>query len=204
MNGKAKLMRKFAVAVLAITITAVSVHAAPIFSDNFNSENGGVGALNYNGFANWSVSGGTVDLIGNGFFDFYPGNGLYVDLDGSTAAAGTLTSSSFSLGPGSYSFTFLLGGSQRGDVNTVHASIFGTAVSQTYTLNSRDPLALQTINFTLLSPTTVNLLFHNDGGDNIGAILDNVTLSTVPDGGSTAVLLAGGLLTLAALRRRLA
>ena len=38
-------MRKFAIAVLAITITAVSVHAAPIFSDNFNSENGGIPTL---------------------------------------------------------------------------------------------------------------------------------------------------------------
>jgi hypothetical protein len=204
-------MSKFAVTVLAITITAVSVHAATIFSDNFNSENGGVAnssTLNYNSFANWTVSppgpNGTVDLIGNGYFDFYPGNGLYVDLDGSSGSAGTLTSSSLSLGPGSYSFTFNLGGSQRGDTNIVHVSVSGTAVAQTYMVNSSDPLALETISFTLLIPTTVDLVFHNDGGDNIGAILDNVTLSTVPDGGSTAVFLAAGLLTLAALRRRLA
>ena len=32
--------------------------ATIIFSDNFNAENGGVGVLNYNSFANWSVSGG--------------------------------------------------------------------------------------------------------------------------------------------------
>jgi hypothetical protein len=196
-------MNRFAAAVLAITVTSVTAHATTLFSDNFNSEHGGVGALNYNGFANWTVSGGTVDLIGNGFFDFYPGNGLYVDLDGSTRQAGTMTSSSLTLGPGSYVLSFDLGGSQRGDVNTVHVSILGTAVSQTYTENSSDPLALHTISFTLLAPVAANLVFHNDGADNIGAILDDVTLSRVPDGGTTISLLGCALLGLAALRRKL-
>ena len=65
----------------------------------------------------------------------------------------------------------------------MHVSVSGTVVAQTYIVNSSDPLALETINFTLPTATTVDLMFHNDGGDNIGAILDNVTLSTVPDGG---------------------
>lgn len=38
------------------------------------------GAFNYNEFINWDVDGGYVDLQGNGFFDYLPGNGLYVDL----------------------------------------------------------------------------------------------------------------------------
>jgi len=38
------------------------------------------GALNYSGFINWTVTDGSVDLQGNGFFDYLPGNGLYVDL----------------------------------------------------------------------------------------------------------------------------
>ena len=41
--------------------------------DNFDSENGGAGAANYSGFANWVVTGGgTVDLIGNGTNDCRP------------------------------------------------------------------------------------------------------------------------------------
>lgn len=40
------------------------------------------GALNYYSFKEWIVSG-VVDLIGNGFYDFLPGNGMYVDLAGS-------------------------------------------------------------------------------------------------------------------------
>ncbi len=56
--------------------------------------------LNYAGFANWDVLDGFVDLIGNGFFDLLPGNGLYVDLDGSTGDAGKLISkTTFTLDP---------------------------------------------------------------------------------------------------------
>src|SRR5512134_1207510 len=92
--------------------------AVPLFSDNFDSE---TLALNYNAFANWTVSDGTVDLIGNpAFFDLLPGNGRYVDLDGSTSNAGVMTSSALSLTGGvTYDLTFSLAGSQRGDSNTV-------------------------------------------------------------------------------------
>lgn len=41
------------------------------------------GVSNYTGFANWNVLDGEVDILGNGFFDVLPGNGLYVDLIGS-------------------------------------------------------------------------------------------------------------------------
>ena len=85
------MRRMFGLLVVLIGLAAGRVDAAVIFSDNFDGENGGVGALNYTGFANFSVSNGLVDLIGNGFFDFLPGNGLYVDLDGSTSDAGVLT-----------------------------------------------------------------------------------------------------------------
>ena len=64
-------------ALLAAALTAAltgAASAAPLFSDNFNAQNGGVGTLNFSGFTNWTVSNGSVDLIGNGFFDFYPGD----------------------------------------------------------------------------------------------------------------------------------
>jgi hypothetical protein len=169
-------------------------HATLIFSDNFNTENGGIGQLNYNHFANWSVSNGTVDLIGSpGFFDFFPGNGLYVDLDGTTFQAGTFTSIGIPVTPGNYMLSFLLAGSQRGDVNTVQVNVSGGLASSTYTLGSNVPLTLETMSFTVLAPMTINLSFLNEGiSNNIGLILDNVNLqsvSSVPDSGSTTVLL---------------
>jgi hypothetical protein len=43
-------------------------------------------------FANWVIGRGTVDLIGNGYFDYFPGYGLYVDLDGSNFQASRMES----------------------------------------------------------------------------------------------------------------
>jgi hypothetical protein len=188
---------------LMLILCAPAIQAAVVFSDNFNAENGGTGVLNYNGFANWSVSGGTVDLIGNGFFDFYPGNGLYVDLDGSTSRAGLLTSSpAFSLAAGSYTLQFALGGSQRGDSNTVRV-VLGSLYSESFTLASADPLTLITRTIVVGGPTSASLDFQNSGGDNLGAILDNVSLSTtgVPEPAGIT-LMALGLTGLGMIRRR--
>jgi hypothetical protein len=192
--------------VLALAMVG-QLKATTIFSDNFNAENGGIGALNYTAFANWSVSGGTVDLIGSpGFFDFFPANGLYVDLDGTSFQAGTLTSIGIPITPGNYVLSFLLAGSQRGDFNTIHVNVSGGLASSTYSLNSDTPLTLETMSFTVLAPTTINLSFHNAGGDNIGLILDNVRLnqvsSPVPDSGSTILFLAIGMFGLGLMGRK--
>jgi hypothetical protein len=192
--------------VLALAMVG-QLKATTIFSDNFNAEHGGIGAFNYNAFANWSVSGGTVDLIGSpGFFDFFPANGLYVDLDGTSFQAGTLTSIGIPVTPGNYVLSFLLAGSQRGDFNTVHVNVSGGLASSTYSLNSDTPLTLETMSFTVLAPTTINLSFHNAGGDNIGLILDNVRLnqvsSPVPDSGSTILFLAIGMFGLGLMGRK--
>ncbi len=203
-------MNKFLTSVILTAIVASSpgLRAANVFSDDFNSENGTVGVLNYTGFANFSVSDGTVDLIGNGFFDFYPGNGLYVDLDGSTGDAGVFTSSSLLLAPGSYVLSFQLGGSQRGSSESVSVDVETGITSGNYVLGSADPLTTYTLPFVVAAPTSINLVFSNTGGDNIGAILDNVSLDTVstgvPDASSTLGLLSLGVAGLGMIRRKLA
>ena len=201
------------VAVVAVSALLLCLNAqasVTLLNDNFNSENGGVGLLNYTSFLNWDVTAGAVDLIplSDGEFNFYPGNGLYVDLDGSTGVAGTIkTKSSFNLVAGeTYKLQFDLGGSTRGDTNTVHVSL-GSAWNQDFTLNSSDPLATNTFNFTVGSAETAPLQFKHDGGDNVGLILDNVTL-TRESGGSTPelstwmLLACSGLAGLGLLRRR--
>lgn len=190
----------FAAAVAMLTSASVA-NAGVLLSDNFNAENGGTGALNYTGFTNWTApSPGSVDLIGNGFFDFYPGNGLYVDLDGSTGGqnpAGQLVSKA-TFGPGTYTLTFDLGGSQRGDTNTVEVSL-GSFV-QDITLPSSSPLALQSFTFTTGSGGPLSFV-ELGNSDNVGLILDNVTLGTVPEP-MTLSLFATGLVGAAAMRRR--
>ncbi len=147
-----------------------------LVEDNFNTENGGIERLNYDGFANWNVTRGSVDLIGS-FFDPFPGNGLYVDLDGSTFNAGRLESKiTFTLDPGEYVLKFDLGGSTRGDVNTVVVAL-GGVFSEEFTLASNDPLTTITRNIPVSTPTSGNLSFDHSGSDNIGLILDNVKLT---------------------------
>ncbi|XZF62279.1 MAG: Calx-beta domain-containing protein [Gloeotrichia echinulata DVL01] len=157
---------------------SVSILPVILLSDNFNGENNGGGRLNYTGLANWTVSDGSVDLIGSGYFDLLPGNGFYLDLDGSTSNAGRLESkTTFNFNAGDkVTLNFSLAGSQRGDTNSVTVSL-GNLFSETFTLNTSQPLNQFTRTFTVTSPASAKLIFDHVGGDNFGLLLDNVELS---------------------------
>ena len=179
----------WAVAMVATLMTAVfsDANAAPVFSDNFNSYSS---SLNWVPPANWAVTSGTVDLIGaNSGFDFFPGNGGYVDLDGSTGTPGTLqTVSSFAAG--NYTLTFDLGGNARNDGSKTTVITLGSFTTSV-TLASTDPYQLYTLNFL----TTGGQLSFADlagGNNNVGNILDNVSLSSaVPEPSTWAMMILG-------------
>lgn len=156
--------------------------ATVVFEDDFNTEHGGTGVLNYNAFAKWTVSGGTVDLIGNGYFDFQPGYGLYVDMDGSTGNAGKLTSIDLNLAAGTYVLSFDLAGNHRNSaVESVDVQVnLGALLTDTISLARNDPFTTFTRQFTVAAPSVVNLSFEGAGGDNIGMLLDNVEVAVVP------------------------
>ena len=183
------------------------------FEDSFDNEHGGSGAINYTGFAKWTVTSGSVDLLGNGFNAFpmnIPGHGLYIDMDGSTNQAGTMVSHSISLDPGDYVLSFDLTGSHR-DVDampfeSVTARVISgaeTLVDNLYSLKPLEPaeftFATFTESFTISEPSTVQLVFFGSGKDNKGMILDNVVLGVVPEP-STFILTAIGLAWLIALK----
>jgi hypothetical protein len=193
--------------ILLLIFGLAMTSSAALFSDNFNAENGGVGALNYYNFSNWTVTDapvGAVDLIGNGSFDFLPGNGLYVDLDGSKSKAGIFTTKiSFTFENGTnYQLSFDLAGSHRGSTETVNITL-GSLVNDSKTLLAGDPFT----NFTYLftgDGSTAALSFLNLGGDQVGALLDNVNLDVVqgvPEP-ATLLLIGGGLITLVGFRRK--
>jgi hypothetical protein len=183
--------------------TSQPVAAATLLEDNFDAENSGTGTLNYSGLANWDVTDGSVDLIGNGFFDLLPSDGLYLDLDGSTGNAGKLESkTTYSFNPGDIvELKFNLAGSQRGDTNSVTVSL-GSLLNEVFTLNSPTSLTTITRSFTVASATNAELVFDHSGGDSFGLLLDNVKLSvnpqtpltSVPEPGSTLGILALGVL----------
>jgi hypothetical protein len=170
------------------------------FSDNFNSYSP---QLNWVPPANWTAPGpGTVDLIGAGTpYDFFPGNGLYVDLDGTNGLPGTLQTIQ-SFGPGAYTLSFDLGGNARENVNKTTVITLGNFTAS-LTLAEGAPLQLHTFSFT----TTGGLLAFSDlpgGNQTMGNILDNVTLSTsvVPEPSPWSMIAVGGIGLLGIMHRK--
>jgi hypothetical protein len=186
---KSSIVAAAAVALTAGTL-AGSAQAAVVFMDNFNSY---PVMLNWVPPANWTVAaGGSVDLIGmttdGPLFDLFPGNGGYVDLDGSTFTESSL-STIMSFAPGTYTLSFDLAGNARGDIDKTTVITLGN-FTQSITLASNAPFALHTFTFT----TTGGQLSFTDmsGGNNdIGNVLDNVTVSSIPEPATWAMMLLG-------------
>ncbi|HHL40650.1 MAG TPA: PEP-CTERM sorting domain-containing protein [Deltaproteobacteria bacterium] len=161
----------------AVVLTAGKASALVLLSDGFETETTFSWQPAFMNFNNWDVTSGTVDIISEwSYWNWFPGYGYYVDLDGSSYKAGTLTSkTNFSLTPGVYTLSFDLAGSQRKipSTDTVTVSL-GSVFSQTYTLPSTAPMSTYSYSITVTSPTTGHISFSHAGGDNVGIILDNV------------------------------
>jgi hypothetical protein len=175
-----------------------AVLPAQAFSDNFDLNAVGLNAVPLG----WTVSDGTVDIIGAGLFDYFPGNGSYIDLDGSTLNAGVLSRSAALTGGLTYTASFQLGGRIDGGANTVDVA-FGTELAS-YTMADDDPFTTYTLQFTPTVSGSFSLSFADSGNDNYGALLDNINISAVP-APATAWLWLAGLsgLSLNGYRRRL-
>ncbi len=193
---------RHALIALAAAATTAGAQAAVIFSDNFDGNTTGLSKTP----SGWTVTNGTVDIIGTSptSFDLLPGNGAYIDLDGSSGNAGEL-SISLNLTAGvSYTASYFLAGNRRGGNDTVTVT-FGSA-SQSHTLAATTGFTPFSLDFTPLTTGSYTLMFANAGGDNVGLLLDRVTVRSadvndVPTPPSLALALAG-LLALGALRRR--
>jgi hypothetical protein len=150
--------------------------ATVVFSDNFDSENSGKGVFDWTSFANWNVLAGCVDLHGNGLFDVQPGNGLYVDLDGSCASGGTFeTKQAFTLAPGNYILEFYLAGNNRIATSDTVTVTMGSYQEQ-FVLQQKDKFELRTRSISVPSQTAVKIRFENAGGDGRGGLVDLVRL----------------------------
>lgn len=182
----------------AVACAAIAAPAsAAIFTDDFESYALG---LNQTNFApNWTVTNGTVDLVGGpGFFDELCDTGKCVDLDGSTSDAGVFTSLSLNLiGGQTYTASYDLAASRRGGPANVLTVNFGTN-SFVYGLVSggspaTDPFKTFSLNFTPGSTGTYQLSFSTSGNDNVGPLLDNVNVATaaVPEPATWAMMITG-------------
>jgi hypothetical protein len=186
-----------AVALMAGAAWAQNSQAAVVLTDNFNSDPqvlNWTGDTIFNVVPNPPVSGqSSVDLIGiGGPFDFYPGNGNYVDLDGSTGSgfnpAGQIVSKS-SFGVGNYTLSFDLGGNARGALNQTTDVYLGSALVASINLSSGDPLKLYS--FGITGAGGALSFIERSSADQQGNILDNVTLSSTPLPSTWSMLLVG-------------
>lgn len=149
-----------------------------LLREDFEGENDNLYALNYTAFAQWEVVKGTVDLVGSPpFDDFLPREqGMYVDLDGTRRAAGTLQSRKrFTLAPGRYRLELKLSGTPRPDQppNTVIISV-GDAFRESVTLKSYAPLRPFVRTFRVRSSMEAHLTFEHLGGDDYGIFIDDI------------------------------
>ena len=186
-------------AVTTAMLLSAGAHAAPLWSDDFNSDTQGTDRTP----VGWSLSGaGDVDIIGTGFFDEIPGNGNYIDLDGSDGKAGTLVSNPTGTLSGTYTATFQLGGNHRDGTTDLVTVTFGGA-TQTFAIGPNDPFTTYSLS-TTASAEQLQISFHDGRDGNVGALLDNVSISAaVPEPGNVPLMLAGiAGLAFAARRRR--
>ncbi|GAA0578870.1 PEP-CTERM sorting domain-containing protein [Rhizomicrobium electricum] len=162
-------------------VGAITAAQAEVIPNQFDFENGGTPTLNYTGFANFIVSAGSVDLIGDGDYDWaFPGNGLYVDLAGSTGAYGALQTKTV-YGPGTYMVTIGLGGPIYSGMND------GAILSWASGSKSWDFAGLDQITDSFLVTLTSASSFKiadagKSGNANIGATLFGIDIGLVSHG----------------------
>jgi PEP-CTERM motif len=191
--------RAAAAATLALgcAFLALPAHAA-LINENFNSVAQGTNAGSVG--PNFTVTSGAVDVIGTGFFDFYPGNGNYVDLDGSMLLLGTIGSASF--GPGSYHLTFDVGSytyNHQYITEDIKVALGNYSLTFTPSVDSSvtpgAPFEHVVLDFTTTSAGALSFAAINPvnagQGTNVGPILDNVVLTAVPEPSTWAMMILG-------------
>lgn len=161
-----------------LSICAGSSRAGLVFFDDFNGYSAGIP---WTAEGNWTVTKGSVDMIGVGtVWDLQPGNGMYVDVDGSTGLAGRIESIDILLGPGDYILFFDVAGNQRqGGIDGLILELSGIfpPLGPVPIPDDLDFTTL-TVPFTVASTLNTSIIYECTGGDNVGWLLDNVGIAT--------------------------
>lgn len=114
-----------------------TISKANSISENFDALTPALNATNIGAF---TVTGGSVDVVGGSLYGYLcviPTSGNCVDLDGSTGAAGQISSANLTLGPGVYNLSFDLIGSQRGNTTSTTVTLGSFFKPDLYSLKRR-------------------------------------------------------------------
>lgn len=198
----------FAFVLLLGSVSAAS--AGVILSDTFESY--GVTTIavvpSGSGFGPWSVTWGSVDLLYNApGLSCYQGSGC-IDMDGSTGAAGTIEAS-FPYSAGNlYTLSFYYSGNQRGGADDTMSVMLGFQGIVLANVPWNQPWTLAQLTFSPSGSGTGLVRFTHMGGDNVGLLLDQITLtetslaSPVPEPSPLGLVVIGLALLVAAGRAR--
>lgn len=199
--------------IAAVFATGLSPGAATgatvtVLFDNFNAYAQGTPRVNP-GLAPWTITAGSIDVIGAPAYASWcgVGQGNCLDMNGSSKTSGRIERVVSGLTVGqTYELTFDFGNnrnSQKANVAEVLGFGFG-ATSYALNIFAQSGMAASQV-YSFVATSTAQALFFRDAGttptDNGGPLLDNVRLSTIPLPAGLALLL-GALGGLAALRRR--
>jgi len=194
-------MRLHPIAILSLLAFASTAQAADFFSDDFNANTAALNSVP----TGWTVTDGTVDIIDNGYLGITCVSGKCIDLDGSTSNAGVLSKSFDLLGGTTYTLSFYLSGNQRRGSDNVEIS-FGSSMMSLTNLAANAPYSPYDLPFTPGADGSFAVSFANAGGDNWGAMLDNVSITTpaVPEASTWAMMILGlaGITAIGMRRRR--
>jgi hypothetical protein len=152
------------------------VQAATLLNDNFDTNPQGSfsGSLD----SSFYVSTGSIDVIGQGSNDFYPGNGNYIDLNG-LQQGGITSNSNFTFSPGqSATLSFSYGTNRDGNsANSADVILGGVVVDQLNSVNLVGT-GLNNVILNIPNPQSGTLSFRSNTPGFYGVIIDNVILSS--------------------------
>ncbi len=161
-----------------------------VFEEDMDDENNGISQNNFSNFTSWNVLDGCVDLHGPGSTDPLPGNGIYMDLDGTYDVvgspcdhAGTFESKgAYDLTAANHVLELVVAGnnqlatSAKDTVDIFIGSGGTTLLNERLILDWNYPFTIRSLPFSVGAATSATVRFTHKGADQQGILIDAIRL----------------------------